>query len=613
MKPLTCLELLSPAKDVETGIAAIRCGADAVYIGGPKFSARHQAANEISAIEHLCKYAHRFNVRVYAAVNTIIYDYELTHFESLLNDLYHAGIDGYIVQDLAVLEMQIPPLPLIASTQCHNSSIQRLKMLETAGFSRAILARELSLDQISEIRRSTTIGLEAFVHGSLCVCYSGRCYLSLINGGRSANRGECAQPCRLEYTLTDNNGTIISSDKHLLCLKDMNRLNYIAQLSESGVTSFKIEGRLKDTGYVKNITGCYSEALNRFIEHTPGFTRSSSGTSRYNFIPDVTKTFNRGYTVYFLTGRNEKVTSMNTPKSTGQFIGKVKSVHPSFFEIETNHTIVNNDGICFFTHDGHLDGFNVNSVDGKNIFPSRMPDLKPGTRLYRNYDHSFTRLLETDGCSRTIDVKLTFNESDEGFILHAEDKDNNKVKYILKTDKQKPRQPEQAKQAIITQLSRSGGTIFNVTQVENNCSQPWFIPLSVLNGMRRQVLLLLEAERIKNYQRPVIERNTTTDALLWQAETDHANIANRKAGSFFEGLRIPGDINSPELTGFNAGMTVMKTKMCLRYEFNICPIYQKNEKGEKAFSIPFHLSHDKQQYIVEFDCSECVMLIKTGK
>ena len=416
------IELLAPAKNLVCGRAAISHGADAIYIGGPKFGAREDAGNSLQDIEILVEEAQIFGVKVYVALNTILYDSELEDARQQIKNLYEIGVDALIIQDMGILEMDLPPIPLHSSTQLHNYLPGQIKFLEAVHFKRAVLARELSIDQIRDIRSQTSIELEAFIHGSLCVSFSGRCYLSNAIGGRSANRGACAQPCRKRYTLFDADKKIISSDQHLLSLKDLNHSDSIKELAEAGIQSFKIEGRLKEVDYVKNITAFYRKKMDAFLEDQPGFKTASAGKSFISFEANPAKSFNRGTTDYFLRGRSKDIVSFESPKFLGELVGEVTQVTTKYFEINSALEIANNDGLVFISAKGESIGIKVNVVERSRIFPDKMNGIYPGAKVYRNYDHLFQQQLKSDLTIRKIAVRIEIRESDDGFELTAQDR-----------------------------------------------------------------------------------------------------------------------------------------------------------------------------------------------
>ena len=419
MRSTKTLELLAPAKNLECGIAAIRHGADAVYIGAPKFGAREAAGNSVEEIEKLTTEARLFGVKTYVALNTILYDNELAEAERIIRQVYEAGADALIIQDFGILEMDLPPIALHASTQANNFTVDKIKFLEAAGFKRAVLARELSLRQIEEISAQTTIELEAFVHGSLCVSLSGQCFMSHAMGGRSANRGACAQPCRKKYTLTDSTGKTVIKDKHLLSLKDLNRSQTIGELAAAGVRSFKIEGRLKEMDYVKNITAFYRLELDRFLEGKPEFVPSSYGKTTFFFTPDPVKTFHRGATEYFMHGRQDSVAGIDSPKSIGEEMGEVIKINRDSIQVSGTKLPGNNDGLTFVNRLGESNGLKVNRAENGIIYPDRMNGIFVGARIYRNWDHSFQMALGKKTSERKIPIDIKLESTVDGFKVGA--------------------------------------------------------------------------------------------------------------------------------------------------------------------------------------------------
>ena len=480
------IELLAPAKDLESGIAAIKFGADAVYIGAPKFGARVAARNSLLDIEQLINYAHKFYAKVYVTLNTILYDNELEEAQQLIHDLYKIGADAIIIQDLGILEMYLPPIPLFASTQTNNYTVEKIKFLEDAGIQRIILARELSLRQIEEIRLKTNVDLEFFIHGALCVSLSGQCYFShSINKG-SANRGACAQPCRAYYSLKDNNENILVKNKHLLSLKDLNLTNYIEDLLDAGVTSFKIEGRLKDIGYIKNVTSHYRQKIDTVLAEKNSFRKQSSGKVYFDFEPDPEKTFNRGYSQYFINGRKNNITSFNTPKSIGKEIGKVKSVDQNYFIIDTFEQLSNGDGLCFFDDSGILQGLKINKIEKSKIYFDKNIDLKPGIIIYRNFDQGFNKTLSTSKTERKVLAEIEISELNENIIISAKDSDNNSIQWNHNTNFEVAKNAELALKNIKNQFTKSGESIFKIENINVNLEKLPFIPISELNEMRKK-------------------------------------------------------------------------------------------------------------------------------
>jgi collagenase-like PrtC family protease len=596
------LELLSPARDLECGLAAINHGADAVYIGAPKFGARAAAGNPLKDIEELISYSHRYWARVYITLNTILYDSELEEARSLIHQLYDAGADALIIQDMGLLELDLPPIPLFASTQAHNYNLDRIQFLERVGIQRVILARELSLKQVSEIRKGTSIDLEFFVHGALCVSFSGQCYFSQVAMGRSANRGECAQMCRLPFTLMDGRGNVLASNQHVLSLKDLDLSDYLSNLVDVGVTSFKIEGRLKEASYVKNITAFYRAKLDALIEEREGFRRSSSGKTTFFFTPDPERTFNRGTTDYFIRRRTPEIVSLRTPKSVGKLLGSVQSIGDGFFTLQTADELHNGDGICFFGEDDELMGININWVEGNRIFPNSLEGIEPGVVVYRNYDHEFLRLLKSDSARRTVDVNLVFDENPDGFELRAVDEDGNRATHYLTHAKEIARKPDTAVDAIKTQISKLGDTIFTAKNVTLEAKQAYFLPVRVLNQLRRDCVAGLEVERAKKIPREV-KTIIPNDFPYPEKCLDYsANVVNEKAAEFYRRHGVQEIERGLELQTDASGKTLMTTLHCLKFQFDFC-------RGEKGSAEELYLSDGKTTYKLDFDCEQCVMKI----
>ena len=598
----TPLELLSPARDLECGLAAINHGADAVYIGAPKFGARAAAGNPLKDIAELISYAHRYWARVYITLNTILYDSELNEARSMIHQLYDAGADALIIQDMGLLELDLPPIPLFASTQTHNYNLDRIQFLERVGIQRVILARELSLKKVSEIRKATALDLEFFVHGALCVSFSGQCYFSQATTGRSANRGECAQMCRLPYTLTDGRGNVLASNQHVLSLKDLNLSDYLSDLVDAGVTSFKIEGRLKEASYVKNVTAFYRAKLDAVIEDREGFRSSSSGRTTFFFTPDPERTFNRGTTDYFIRGRRHELVSLRTPKSVGKLLGTVQSVGSGFFALQTSDQIHNGDGICFFGENDEMMGININRVEANRIYPNSMEGIEPGVVVYRNYDHEFVQLLKSDSARRTIDVDLSFDETPDGFQLHAVDEDGNTVTHRLVHEKEVARKPDAAFETIKTQLSKLGDTIFNSKNITVGLTQAFFLPMGVLNQLRRDCIAALEAERARNIPRQV-KTIVPNESPFPEKRLDYsANVVNEKAAAFYRRHGVEEIEKGLELQNDASGKILMTTRHCMKFQFDLC-------RGEKGSAEELYLSDGRTTYKLDFDCEQCVMKI----
>ncbi|MFA6596661.1 MAG: U32 family peptidase [Ignavibacteriaceae bacterium] len=602
------IELLSPAKDLTGGIAAINCGADAVYIGAPKFGARAAAGNSLHDIEKLVQYAHQYWAKVYVTVNTILYDDELDEVQKLIHQLYEAGVDAIIIQDMSVLEMDLPPIPLFASTQTNNYSIEKIKFLEQSGLQRIILARELSLEQINEIKLNTNVDLEFFIHGALCVSYSGQCYFSFATTGRSANRGECSQACRMLYSLEDSNGKIIKDEAFLLSLKDLNLSAHLRSLIDEGITSFKIEGRLKDVYYVKNITAYYRQKLDEILLNDSSFIKASSGKINYSFIPDPEKTFNRGYTEYFLNGGEKEMASFGTPKSIGKFVGVVKKIGKNFFEIETEENLVNGDGICYFNEQNILTGMNVNRGEKNKIFTKELEDLFPGVKIYRNHDHQFIKELSKDETKRKISCNIEVQIDGEKLMISATDEDGNNVSLSEIIELIEPEDSPKTIAVMENQFKKSGGTIFTIESVAIKSGKAIVLPVSKWNELRRTILQLLLEERIKNYPAQKFERKNNSVPFPVKTLTYLGNVVNEKAKEFYKKHGVETIENGFEkLEEFN-GKKIMTTKYCIKEELHLCPF--KNEyPTTTAMKEPLYLNDGKQKYRLHFNCQKCEMEI----
>lgn len=599
------IELLSPAKDLNCGIEAVNHGADAVYIGAPKFGARAAAGNSLEDIRTLCDYAHQFGVRVYVALNTILKEDELEEAQRLVWSLYEAGADALIVQDMALMQMDLPPVPLHASTQTDNRTVEKVHFLEQAGFTQVVLARELSLDEIRRIASETDVALEVFVHGALCVSFSGQCYLSAALSGRSANRGECAQYCRLPYTMVDADGKIIADNKHLLSLKDMNRADELEALMDAGVSSFKIEGRLKDVSYVKNVTAYYRKKLDEILKRRPEYVRVSSGVSRYTFTPQVEKSFNRGFTSFYLHGRTPDVTAFDTPKSLGEFVGTVKEIRGNSFTVAGLTPLNNGDGLVFFNARGELDGFRVNRVVDNRVYPQEMPRLSPKMKLYRNYDQQFEKLLSKPSAVRKIGVSMTFTDNPGGFSLEMEDGSGARITVVRLFAKELA-EKEQTDN-IRVQLAKLGNTLFDAEKIEVNLTDNWFVPSSLLADMRREAVNLLLSDRRIRYPRELSRKPDSVAKPLFpqQQLTYLGNVANTRACSFYQEHGVKTIDPAFELKAPDH-VPLMFSKHCLRYSMGWCPTYQKKKS---PFREPYYLLYKEVRLRLMFDCKHCQMLV----
>ena len=603
------LELLAPAKDLETGRQAILAGADAVYIGGPSFGARSAAGNSWHDIKALVEFAHKYYVKVYLALNTIFFNEETESIKEAIWKAYELHVDALIIQDMGILELEdLPPIPLHASTQTNNFELDKIKFLEKAGFARVVLARELSLSEITEIRKNTKVELEYFVHGALCVSMSGQCYFSEALSGRSANRGRCQQACRLPFSLVDADGKELVKDQYLLSPKDLNLINSLGELAEAGITSFKIEGRLKDPVYVTNVVAKYREELDKIISESEGrYIKASSGEVELNFKPDLAKTFNRGYTDYFLHGRKNDIVSPENQKSLGKFIGKVKRVDHRYFTLDTPFKLSNGDGLCWFNPRGGLCGTNVNliSEDGK-IYPNKWIPLKPGTLIYCNQDQAFEKAV-TSGANRTILFDVVVKDAKDGWQITATDEDKNKVDLEIKTEKVIAEKPDQAKANWETQLSKTGETIFKVGTVTFEWTKPGFAPVSILNEWRRQLIDLLISKRLENYPQEIIPFKVTTHPYPEKTLDYSYNIANDLARAFYVRHKSVVKEGALELQDDKRGKKIMTTKHCLRYFLQACP--RRSKKGGPVLKEPLFLVYNGKKYPIKFNCEKCVMEI----
>lgn len=616
------LELLAPAKDLKCGIAAIDCGADAVYIGAARFGARQAVGNSIDDINELCEYAHKFGCKVYVTVNTIIYDNELEDTQKLLNELGRIGVDAILVQDMGITKLQLPQnVALHASTQTDNRSAEKVEWLARHNFDRVVLARELSLEEIRNIhQRVPQTELEVFVHGALCVSYSGVCYASEYCFGRSANRGACAQFCRMKFDLTDKDGNEIINQAHLLSLKDMCRIDSLEQLADAGVTSFKIEGRLKDINYVRNVTAAYSNQLNEIISRRGSeYERASSGVCDIRFTPNLNKTFNRGFTDYFLNGRTSDLASFYTPKAMGEYVGKVKEIRGNSFNVAGTTSFANGDGLCFINSNNELEGFRINRAEGNRLFPLRMPrGLRKGIALYRNSDQLFEKELNGDNGQRKLGIRINIKASAEGLHIEAKTCDE-KLHINLQKDISLEKAQKSQVDNIKRQISKFGNTIFTVEDVIVEPTDfPWFIPNSILAEIRRQAtdeLMGRLSEMSEN------QKDTKTKDQAQQLPDNgkvsfHSissyqhpymyNIANRLAHSFYEQEGM-SDITPAFEIKKPSSPLVMQCRYCVRHELGQC---KKSHKQSGLLKEPLHLRlADGRTFRLEFDCKKCQMNI----
>ena len=604
MNSIRKIELLSPAKNLECGMEAINHGADAVYIGASRYGARASAGNSLEDITVLTDYAHVYGAKVYITLNTILKDEELVDTENLIHDLYNRGVDALIIQDMGIMKMNLPPIALHASTQMDNRTVEKIGFLEKAGFEQVVLARELSLDEIRNIYNKCSIPLEVFVHGALCVSYSGRCYVSQACFGRSANRGECAQFCRMPFDLEDAEGNVMIENKHLLSLKDMNQSNMLEQLLDSGVSSFKIEGRLKDVEYVKNVTAYYRKQLDSIFKRRKEFMRASWGSMQFYFNPQLDKSFNRGFTHYFLQGRNRGISSIDTPKSRGEEMGMVKEIQENSFTVAGLKSFNNGDGLCFFDKQGVLNGFRVNKVENNRLFPQKMPNISLRTLIYRNFDQEFEIMMSKKTAERKLAVNIQMSEYAQGFILSLKDEEGISVSLSYPYKKELARTPQ--KDNLCKQLEKLGSTSFKAVTVQICFDKNWFIPSSEISDWRRNIVeKLLQARRI-NYHRSYRRKSAFSPSFISEELSYLYNILNNKAKQYYQEHGVKKIEWAFEKEG-RRDVSVMFCKYCLRYDLNGCPVYQKNHLSGKE---PYYLvSKDGKRFRLEFDCKNCQMKV----
>jgi 23S rRNA 5-hydroxycytidine C2501 synthase len=606
----TKVEILAPAKNLVQGIAAINAGADAVYIGAETFGARTNATNSTEDIAELAKYAHLFKAKVFVVINTILYDNELEECKKLIYKLYEIGVDALIVQDMAIMEMDLPPIVIHASTQANNRDPQHVKFLHDAGMKRVVLARELNLDQVKAIRDATDVELEFFVSGALCVSFSGNCYMSVANGERSANRGSCAQNCRLPYQLIDGTGKTLIENSHLLSIKDLDLSDQLPNLIEAGVTSFKIEGRLKDIVYVKNNTSFLRKKLDSFLlENDAKYVKASSGRTFYNFEPEMDRSFNRGYTDYFVNMRKEKIGNWDSPKSQGQYIGKIIEIKANGYIIENADKLNNGDGLFFINANGEADGTQINIIVNDLVIPNTFKPLEIGTVIYRNSDAEFIKLVEQENSAvRKIGINLTFSESQEGFILSVVDEDGHQHSVALNIVKELAKSEESTIPNIEKNLSKSGNTPFIVDGVKVEFTSNWFLPISKVNEIRRTLLEEFIDIRINAYQRDEHQIVKTDHPYPIQKLDFMYNVSNKLARAFYTRHGVTEIEKAFELQWDPGKARVMTTKYCVKYELGKCARFQRATMGEKVVE-PLTLKHGENEYKLKFNCKPCEMEI----
>ena len=577
------VELLAPAKNLECAVSAINYGADAVYIGANSFGARQNATNNLDDIKKLVDYAHKFYVKVFCTVNTILDDKEIFNAKELIENLYKIGVDAIIVQDMGILELDLPPIALHASTQCDNRNLEKVKFFDEVGFERVILARETSLEDIKNICKNTKVEIETFIHGALCVSYSGQCYLSEFIGNRSANRGCCAQPCRKKYSLMTEDGKVLAKDKHLLCLKDFNASKYMKDLIEAGVLSFKIEGRLKDENYIKNVTAYYRQLIDKYADKT------SSGVIEYDFEPDVNKSFNRGFTTYCLDDTRDMF-NFNSPKSMGEYIGKVTKISDKYFEYK-GKSLNNGDGICFFV-DNEMNGSQVNRVEKNRVYLKDIKSLKVGMEIFRNQDIQFEKQLKNSKTKRRIRVEMIY----ENNLLTARDEDFNFVSLDI-TQTELPNNPQKMKDMFIEQLKKSGESDFLVENVSVLGYLP-FLKISEINAIRREILDKLMEKRLENYKVHV-QQKINYAQYPFKSMDYKANVYNKLAKDFYKKCGCEVTEMAFEKNHNVKNLELMRTKHCLYRAFNMCKspkrLILQDETGKK--------------YSLIHDCAHCEMVV----
>jgi len=616
------LELLSPAKTAEIGREAILHGADAVYIGGPAFGARHNASNPLEDIASLVQFAHGYRARIFVTMNTIMHDAELETARKQIWQLYEAGVDALIIQDMGLLELDLPPIQLHASTQCDIRTLEKAKFLGQVGFSQLVLARELTIEQIRKIRAEVDTPLEYFIHGALCVAFSGQCYISHADNGRSANRGDCSQACRLPYTLSDGQGRVVAYEKHLLSMKDNDQSRNLEALVDAGIRSFKIEGRYKDMGYVKNITAHYRLLLDEILERRPELAAASSGRTRVLFTPDVDKNFHRGHTDYFAQGRQQTIGAFDSPKYVGVELGTVTRIGGDNFDVVTREAMANGDGLNYM-HKRETVGIQANTVqkigedeDGQRwrVFPneavSNLPGLKTGTVIHRNRDHQWEAALNKKSSERKVRLDLALSEIDGGLRLSLRDEDGIESHADVQIALQPAREAAQAESALRASLGKLGNTIFEAGEIALALSQPWFVAASGINALRRDAIAAHEAARLAAWQRPERAQPAVPAPSYPETQLSYlANVYNDKARAFYQkhGVQL---IDAAYESHEEAGeVSLMITKHCLRFSFNLCPKQAKGVQGVQGQvrAEPMTLVSGDEKYTLKFDCKPCEM------
>ncbi|HEX5364037.1 MAG TPA: U32 family peptidase [Gallionella sp.] len=618
------LELLAPAKTAAIGRDAILHGADAVYIGGPSFGARDKAGNSIADIAGLVAFAHRYRAKIFVTLNTILHDAELEAARQQAYACYEAGVDALIVQDMGLLELDLPPIDLHASTQCDIRTPEKARFLAEVGFSQIVLARELTIKEIAKVRAAVPADtvIEHFIHGALCVAYSGQCNISHAHTGRSANRGDCSQACRLPYTLTDAQGQVVAFEKHLLSVKDNNQSDNLRALIDAGVRSFKIEGRYKEAPYVKNITGHYRLLLDEILEERPELSAASSGKTKLLFTPNPDKTFHRGATDYFSNGRKADIGAFDTPSFVGLPLGSLTKIGADHFELESNEALANGDGLNYLNK-REVTGIRANKVQriGESangelwkVWPNEaiaaLPGLHPGLTINRSRDHVWEQLLSKKSAERRIGVSVRFAETGNGFSLTLQDEDGICATSSLAADKQPAQHPEQAEAALREQLDRFGSSDFSSHSIAVDWSQPWFVPSSALNQLRRDAVERLEAARAQAYVR--LQRKAAVEPPAQYPEETLsflANVYNQSARAFYARHGVKLIEAAYEAHGETGEVSLMVTRHCLRYSMSMCPKQAKGVTGVqgKVRAEPMTLVNGSERLTLKFDCKACEM------
>lgn len=605
------LELLAPAKDAIHGREAINHGADALYIGPPAFGARVAAGNSLQDIEQLVNYAHLYHAKVYVTVNTLLYDNEMEAAAQMIHQLYAIGVDAILIQDMGLLQCDLPPIELHASTQTHNASVERVRFLQDVGFKRVVLARETSLQQMAEIRKATNVELEAFIQGALCVSYSGQCYMSEYLTGRSGNRGCCTQPCRSSYDLLNSSGKVLRQNEHLLSLRDFSAAQHIGAMADTGIISFKIEGRLKDMTYVKNLTAYYRQLLDNMMAGNENYTHASSGRCTFFFTPDLERTFNRGFTDYFLQKR-QPMASFATQKAIGKKVGTVSEINSNSLVINSNATFTAGDGLCFIDNNT-MQGFLVNRAEGNRLFPNKMPQIKIGTVLFRNNDVAFEKELQKKSAERKIAVNIIFSNHNNVIILDVTDEEGYTASAHIEYTKTLATNVERARQQIAQQLTKLGDTCYELESFSDTTSEALFIPASVLNQLRRSAIEQLNMQRLKAAQPLPTPRIDNGQASV-AAHLDYSyNVINGKAEAFYKkhgattiesGIEVSHDFDDKAL---------MTTKYCLRYELGQCLNFKNNDSISPDYRGALFLRNNQKLFLLQFDCNNCQMKIYCKK